>query len=52
MQRLRELKDEYKKLSREQNEANKQKQVVFSTKDSWQYHVAKLEAEVNLIKQK
>ena len=52
MERLRILKGDYRKLNRQDNEYNRQRQAAYSTKDSWLYHVTKLEAEVKRLKEK
>jgi len=52
MERLRILKGDNRKLTRQDTEYGRQRQAAYSTKDSWLYHVTKLEAEVKRLKEK
>ena len=47
MERLRILKCDYRKLTKQDAEKSRELQASLATKDSWLYHVTKLEAEVN-----
>ena len=52
MERLRILKGDNRKLNRQDAEYGRQRQAAYSTKESWIYHVTKLETELKRLKER
>jgi len=52
MERLRILKCDYRKLTKQDAEKRRELQATLATKDSWLYHVTKVEAELKRLKEK
>lgn len=52
MERMRLLKDDNDRLTRQREETKREKQKVLSTKDSWVHHLDRMEAEIKRLKEK
>jgi hypothetical protein len=52
MERLRQLKVEYNRLTRKDKEVNRERQVALSNKDAVLYHLNKMEFEIKRLREK